>query len=105
METVWNIRGASGRIYTYYVTIPPWKKIPANYLFAKAMGSSLFIPYVGETGDASDRLPRHDRWEEAVRTHGASVVLTHVSSSIVGERQREERDLIESLRPPMNVQH
>lgn len=104
METMIPFRGRSGVTYYYVITNPPWKKVPANYMFAKWSGTFWFVPYIGQTGDASDRFPDHERWLEAAR-RGANVILTHVSSPILAVREKEEQDLIQAIRPMMNVQH
>jgi hypothetical protein len=100
-----HFRGLSGNWYRYIPMIPHHWKNPANYMFARISGQYWFIPYIGQTGDSSDRFPKHDRWQEAVRDYGVTHVLMHFSSSDLDVRETEERDLIASLDPPMNRQH
>jgi hypothetical protein len=74
-------------------------------MFAKFMGTGWYIRYVGQCSDASDRFTNHERWNEAVRDHGVTHVLTHISAPNQTVRETEERDLIQAFDPPMNVQH
>ena len=58
--------------------------------------------YVGKTQDFSARLPTHERWLEAVLL-GA----THIHARTEGNswlRMLIEQELIETFRPPLNVQ-
>jgi len=106
META-NIIGASGTTYTYYVaTIDDnWRAAPVNYMFGRRRVGGWDIFYIGETDNARDRLPCHERWEEAARYYGATHILNHLAHPNEQERKREERDLILLQNPPMNTQH
>jgi hypothetical protein len=107
MATAYHFTGASGVIQTFYESIAPWKPVPAIYMFAGrySLLGGWFVAYVGQTGDASDRFPDHERWSEAQRKYGATHILTHISSPSQSVRESEERDLILALNPPMNVHH
>jgi hypothetical protein len=106
METVIST-GASGANYTYFQALmsDDWRDVPVNYMFARREGNIWKVAYIGQCESAKARLPCHERWAEAVRNYGATHVLNHTSSSDEEVRKREERDLIESHNPPMNVQH
>jgi hypothetical protein len=60
---------------------------------------------VGECEKFSDRIPRHDRWDEAVREYGVTQIFSRINPDGVDARRREERDIIQAYNPPMNVQH
>ena len=99
-------RGASGANYTYFATNGwNWADVPANYLFAHLANGIWQVCYIGECASAKDRFASHERWDEAVRTYGATHILTRQSSSSAEVRRQEERDLILSHNPPMNVHH
>jgi hypothetical protein len=96
--------GASHRPYWFVATIPPWKKVPAVYMFAIWTDAGWCIVCVGECDDAANRFSNHERWPEAVQL-GVTHVFTHEASADEEARRREERDLILALDPPMNKQH
>src|SRR5690349_6654929 len=99
-------RGASGKTYNY--EIHPmgmaWNDIPANYMFASLGVGSWTVYYIGQCDSAKNRLPCHERIDEAKR-RGATHILIHVASPVSQVRETEERDLILSHNPPMNTQH
>jgi hypothetical protein len=105
MATV-NASGASGARFDYFVSLmtDPWEDVPANYLFAYWAVTYWAVLYIGQCSSAKDRLPCHERWEEAARK-GATHVLNHRASPDEATRKREEQDLIASHRPVLNVQH
>ncbi len=105
MESAITFRGASGALFNYFISAPPWFSVPANYLFAKVVSVRWYVIYVGQCQNAEERFPTHERWDEAARVYGATHILTHVASPIENVRKTEERDLILALNPPMNVQH
>ncbi len=82
-----------------------WQAVPVNYMFGRWAATYWQIFYIGEAKDAADRFSSHERWSEAVMTYGATHILNHVASADVSVRRMEERDLIHTLRPPMNTQH
>jgi hypothetical protein len=102
-----NARGASGRLYSYYQGFQSdsWQNVPINYMFAFWNGTIWVVRYIGQAENAATRMPNHERWNEAVRSYGATHVLNHVGSQSKETRETEERDLILSHNPPMNVQH
>ena len=98
--------GVSGIRYDYF-TVPPnpiWKQAPGNYIFVKQAAGSWKLLYAGQCDDFSKRMPRHDRWAEAV-TLGVTHVFSHTGSAEENVRKTEERDIIQAHNPPMNVQH
>lgn len=85
-----------------------WNKVPLIYMFFADWADGRInpaIPYIGETGDATSRLPDHDRWEDAVRDYGATHVLAKVAPHNLEARRDLERTLIRAYNPPMNTQH
>jgi predicted GIY-YIG superfamily endonuclease len=56
--------------------------------------------YIGQTDSFRDRIPGHERWDEARRagaTHVHAMVVTNSS-----ERDRIEAELIRHYQPKMN---
>ena len=80
-----------------------WNRSGGLYVFAKRGAQGWNALYTGETSDFSARLPRHEKWPTA-SARGA----THIHA-LVEEREATrlnlERRLIQTLRPPLNVQH
>jgi hypothetical protein len=109
MQSWVSARGLTGRIYRY---LPlgrwdDWLNVPANYGFGYLTGGLApywHILYFGEAVNIRDRMLGHERWLEAFNL-GATHVLAHVSSSDEVVRRAEERDLIQSHNPVLNVQH
>jgi hypothetical protein len=105
METV-SFKGASGVPYHFgvYQVSDDWNPIPVIYIFARYEFGWLKPLRVGETENAKAHFCSPERWADAER-FGATHVLALVSSANQADRQRVERDLIQSLCPPMNVSH
>lgn len=102
--------GASGTVYSYFILGDPrvltWHDVPVNYMFARRLPSGTWeVYYIGQCQSGRDRMPTHERWAEAMRSYGATHVLSHQASPVEATRCAEERDLILSHNPPMNTQH
>jgi hypothetical protein len=102
--------GISGFTYKYIEAIIGhgrlWLPYPGNYVFVRL--TDVVIPlYFGECENFGRRgmPPAHERWAEAVSDYGATHVLSHLALGSDSARRSEERDLIASYNPPMNVQH
>ena len=100
------VTGVSGTQYKYFPLDinADWFEVPANYMFGRLDVGGWFVAYIGQCNNARDRLPCHERWAEAVKQHGVTYVLSHGASADENVRLQEERDLIQALAPPMNVQ-
>jgi hypothetical protein len=105
-----NLTGASGKAYSY------WKlerlrdgssitNAGGNYVFLKLLSTGNYLPvYIGQADDLRNRLPAHDRFDEAVKA-GASVVVAHTTPAGEAARLAEERDLIAKWNPELNTRH
>jgi len=103
----WN--GKSGTAYRYWsvdnLTAAGLQAVAGNYAFVKQLPNGNFIPlYFGIAESLRDRLPNHDRWNEAVRL-GATHVMAHTTPAGEAARLAEERDLIQQWNPPLNTHH
>jgi len=80
-----------------------WNNVGGIYIFTRLNAQGLWLPlYVGKTESFADRLPNHERWQEAMR-RGA----THIHAKAVRQaasRDQLERDLIQAYQPPLNDQ-
>ena len=97
--------------YDLYVCPAPnettWKHEGGVYVFAglgtNQEGQSVWYGYyVGQTTSFAERLPNHERWDEA-----AKLGATHVHARIEqdsGQRSLIEHDLIQRFQPTLNVQ-
>ncbi len=102
-----NWPGESGAKYRYwFVDIEATiQAVSGNYMFVKKVSATGWVPvYIGESENLADRLPNHDRWNDAKRA-GATHVMAHTTPTGESARMKEEKDLIQRWSPPLNVQH
>ena len=83
------------------------KDAPGNYVMGKPLGLGKWAAvYAGSTpngGTLRQRIPGHEKWLDAIAL-GATTIWAHVNHDPVS-MAAEERDLIATLNPPLNVQH
>lgn len=80
-----------------------WNDVPGLYIFSYLKGGSWYAVYVGQASSFRERLPNHERLNEAIQK-GA----THIHATVVREQPRRdalEQMLISHLQPPLNTQH
>jgi hypothetical protein len=103
----WN--GVTGSTYRYWFLETP--RIPSsikdeggNYAFVKQLPNGNFVPlYFGQADSLRNRIPNHERWNDAIRA-GATHVMSHTTPSAVS-RDLEEVDLIRQWNPILNEHH
>jgi excinuclease UvrABC nuclease subunit len=80
-----------------------WNAVAGLYIFAAMNSEGRWFPlYVGQAESLAERIPTHERWQEAVRL-GA----THVHARVVANgmmRDSLETELIQVFQPRLNVQ-
>jgi hypothetical protein len=102
--------GKSGAKYRYWVLENPRngagiQAVGGNYAFVKKLPNGNYVPlYFGVAESLRDRIPSHERFDEAVRA-GATHIMAHTTPAGDVARCAEERDLIQQWNPPLNVQH
>jgi hypothetical protein len=101
--------GKSGKAYRYFFIdlSQPIDAVPANYTFAKCLANGNYWPlYFGETDNAKTRPlgAGHERWADAIAA-GMTHVMAHSTLGGVAVRCAEERDLVESWQPVLNIQY
>lgn len=77
-----------------------WPDCPGVYVFLDSTPWHERYLYVGQTESFSERLPCHDRWEDAARLGANRISILAVSDPF--ERTEIEHLLIEQLQPPLN---
>jgi excinuclease UvrABC nuclease subunit len=81
-----------------------WSKSAGIYIFAGVNSNRNWVAlYIGQASSFADRVPNHERWDDAVK-RGA----THVHACIVptqAERDRLEESLVRAFQPPLNVHY
>ena len=89
---------------TYNFKIYPfdskWKDVGGIYIFSVRIDYRWQALYIGQASSFKDRLPCHERWEEAYG-QGAR----HIHAMVVAqqfERDRIEKELIQHFQPSMN---
>jgi hypothetical protein len=76
-----------------------------NYAFLRQLSNGNWLPvYIGQADSLRERLPNHERWDDAIRA-GASLVVAHTTPAGLMVRLAEEKDLIEKWNPVLNVHH
>jgi hypothetical protein len=89
--------------FTVYGPNTTWHAVGGVYIFCAVKPQNQWEPlYVGQTDSFADRIPSHEKWNAAVRL-GA----THVHARMIhlrSARDAVERELIQALHPPLNVQ-
>jgi hypothetical protein len=103
----WN--GVTGTPYRYWFLDTPRnpssiKDEGGNYAFVKQLPNGNFVAlYSGQADSLRDRIPNHERWNDAIRA-GATHVMSHTTPSAVS-RDLEEVDLIQQWNPILNEHH
>lgn len=104
MQCNWPLGNGESLGFTIYGSNTTWNSVSGLYIFAYAKDATHWHPvYIGQTDNFSNRLPSHDRWDEATRL-GA----THVHALVVplaANRDKFEKMLIQNLQPKLNDQH
>ena len=89
----------------YDVRDSNWNKVKGLYIFAKVTNNRWSPLYIGKTEDFSQRMPNHERFDDAIRrgaTHIHAVALPNWNSQSL---DLAERYLITYYEPPLNTQH
>ena len=82
---------------------PKWNNVAGVYIFAGKNEEGLWVAlYIGQASSLAERLANHEQWQEAQRLGATHVHAKSVSDD--WERERLERDLIQSFQPRLNVQ-
>jgi hypothetical protein len=101
--------GQSGKSYRYHfldnITAYGILAVSGNYAFVKQLANGNFIPlYFGQAENLQERIPNHDRWEDAKRA-GVTHVMAHSTQGGEAVRCAEEVDLMRQWQPLLNTQH
>lgn len=78
-----------------------WNNVGGIYIFTGVVGNQWEPYYIGRCESFLNRLPSHDRWDEAAR-RGA----THIHARVVPQeasRATLEEALIRACNPPLNT--
>ena len=93
----------------YEYTVLPfeadWNEVSGVYMFVRWQPGSGWEPlYIGKADSFKNRLcPSHECWSPAVALGATHVLVRCVPEALA--RADEERRLIETYDPPLNVQH
>jgi hypothetical protein len=81
-----------------------WSDVGGIYIFTGVNAQNQWYPlYIGQAVSLAERLPTHERWQEAVKL-GA----THVHAAAIplaADRDRIEKALIGQFQPRLNDHH
>lgn len=98
-KAIWNTHE-----FTVLQKQASWHDVAGIYIFCGITPQNQWKPYyIGQADSFLNRIPNHERWDEAVQL-GA----THVHAMVVSEavnRDAIEQALIRSFQPVLNTQH
>lgn len=80
-----------------------WSDASGIYIFAGIVGEYWEAFYIGKCDSFKNRIPDHERWNEA-----AQLGATHVHAKTVSQaasRDNLEESLIREFQPPLNTHH
>jgi len=99
----WILPGGGTTPFNIYYQNQGWHNVAGVYIFAMLKEGRWQALYIGQAASFSDRLPGHERLDEAVKL-GATAIHARV---VPGQPERDmlERALIGQNTPPMNEQH
>jgi hypothetical protein len=96
--------GQSGTQYPYKIhpLDAQFQAVPANYIYAKQSEDGTWVPvYIAQTRALTQRLEGHVSVEDA-RSHGATHIHVHFSTTGQAARCSEEHDLVNQWHPVCN---
>ena len=74
-------------------------------MFVNQNSEGDWVPaYIGQTKSFEDRLPNHEKWQDAVSLYSVSSVLVTVES-VETKRVALEKKLVKTYSPPLNDHH
>jgi len=80
-----------------------WNDVPGIYIFCGLNSAGRWVAhYIGQAESFKDRIPNHEKWNEAARlgaTHVHAMVVQHAAI-----RGSMEQELIRAFQPTLNVQ-
>lgn len=104
MPVTWRSSSGASYTFTVYSMDGDWNDVPGVYVFARPAAQGSWDPlYIGQCDSFKNRMCPHDRWDEAVQMGANSVHVVVIQSA--KERDSVEREMIQSLDPPMNTHH
>jgi excinuclease UvrABC nuclease subunit len=100
-----NTVSYAGYTFTVYTkTGTTWNAKAGVYMFASLNSNQKWdVHYVGQCDSFEDRIPSHERWEDARRL-GATHVLA-VVVSLQADRDALEQHAIQDFQPPLNTHY
>lgn len=99
----WPIGNGQSLDFEIYDRHEGWNHVPGLYILACRSEGSWYALYIGQTDDFAERLPEHERLDEALQK-GA----THIHTKVVHQQARRnewEKSLIAYLKPELNHRH
>jgi hypothetical protein len=102
-----KFRGHSGKEYSYlcYHVGEHFKELPGNYIFAKRVQSTGFIPvYIGQSENMGDHFYNSCRSMPCIYHMGGHYVCVNYDNKSKEEREAEAWDLMTHWKPQCNVE-
>jgi hypothetical protein len=99
-----EFKGASGAAYRFRLAEngDPKTTISGNFIYVREADKAPEVVYVAATTNLASGV--REKWEEAVKEHGATHIYTRLNIASAA-RAQELDDIIQSLHPVMNAAH
>jgi hypothetical protein len=99
-----EFKGASGAAYRFRLAEngDPKTTISGNFIYVRAVDANPTVVYAGATTNLASGV--REKWEEAVKEHGATHIYTRLNIASAA-RQQELEDIVQGLHPVMNAAH
>ncbi len=103
-----TFRTSTGASYVFAPYSPNinWPSVGGVYMFSRPTAGRpgvWDVFYIGQTDNFQRRFSNHERWAEAVRSGVTHILAAAVNTQAA--RDQLERELIFTVKPPMNDQH
>ena len=104
MKEVIEFTGASGAAYRFRLAEngDPKTTISGNFIYVRAADANPTVVYAGATTNLASGV--REKWEEAVKEHGATHIYTRLNIASAA-RTQELEDIVQALHPVMNAAH
>ena len=99
-----EFKGASGAAYRFRLAEngDPKTTISGNFIYVKEADRQPEVVYAGATTNLASGV--REKWDEAVKQHGATHIYTRLNIASAA-RSQELEDIVSGLHPVMNAAH
>ena len=89
--------------FSIYEPSVQWDNVAGIYIFCKKTQPKEWVPYyIGKCDSFQDRIPSHERWDEAQAIGATHIHVLKVPQQL--QRDSIEKELVKHFQPPLNKQ-